>query len=109
MSVAQLTTRVELKYLVPLADLPTCLHRLPHQLAVLDMGGRRIFDYESVYFDTDGFALYRHHVQGRRKRYKVRIRSYCDSRDAMFEVKFKSRRGQTVKERLGYEFRAGRS
>jgi VTC domain len=105
LSVAQLTTRVELKYLVPLAGLPAFLQRLPAQLAVLDIGGRRIFDYESVYFDTEDLALYHHHVQGRRNRYKARVRSYCDSGDAMFEVKFKGRRGQTVKERLPYDYR----
>jgi VTC domain-containing protein len=104
LSVAQLTTRVELKYLVPLAALPAFLHGLPPALMTLDIGGRRIFDYESVYFDTESFALYRNHVQGRRKRYKARIRSYCNSGDAMFEVKLKGRRGQTVKERLPYDF-----
>jgi hypothetical protein len=108
LSVAQLTTRVELKYLVPLATLPTFLGGIPHQLAALDLGGRRIFDYESVYFDTESFALYRNHVQGRRRRYKARIRSYCDSGDAMFEVKLKGRRGQTVKERLPYDFQRRR-
>jgi VTC domain len=104
MSVAQLTTRVELKYIVPLSCLPAVLQRLPAHLAVLDIGGRRIFDYESVYFDSEDFALYRHHVQGRRKRYKARVRSYCDSGEAMFEVKFKGSRGQTVKQRLPYDF-----
>jgi hypothetical protein len=104
LSVAQLTTRVELKYLVPLAVLPAFLRGLPQELMALDIGGRRIFDYESVYFDTESFALYRNHVQGKRRRYKARIRSYCDSGDAMLEVKLKGRRGQTVKERLTYDF-----
>lgn len=106
LSVAQLTTRVELKYLVPLAALPTFLRGLPYELTALDIGGRRIFDYESVYFDTETFALYRNHVQGKRKRYKARIRSYCDSGDAMLEVKLKGRRGQTVKERLPYDYQS---
>jgi hypothetical protein len=104
LSVAQLTTRVELKYLVPLATLPAFLHGLPEELMVLDIGGLRIFDYESVYFDTENFGLYRNHVQGKRRRYKARIRSYCDSGDAMLEVKLKGSRGQTVKERLPYDF-----
>jgi hypothetical protein len=104
LSVAQLTTRVELKYLVPRAALPAFLHGLPRELMALDIEGRRIFDYESVYFDTESFALYRSHVQGRRRRYKARIRSYCDSGDAMLEVKLKGRRGQTQKERLPYDF-----
>ena len=86
LSVAQLTARLDLKYLVPREALPGILDHLPHQLAALDIDGRRIFGYESVYFDTEGFALYRHHVQGRRRRYKTRIRSR-DTSDAMFEVK----------------------
>jgi hypothetical protein len=57
-----------------------------------------------VYFDTAGFALYRHQVQGRRKRYKARTRSYCDTADTMLEVKLKGQRGQTLKERLPYDF-----
>lgn len=102
--VASLTTRVDRKYLVSLGDLPAVLDRLPPELCALEIDGRRIFGYESVYFDTVGFALYRHHVQGRRMRYKTRVRSYCDTGDAMFEVKLKGLRGQTVKERLPYDF-----
>ena len=104
---AALTTRFELKYLVPLEACPGPLDRLPARLAALDIGGRRIFDYESVYFDTADLALYRH-AQGRRKRYKARTRSYCDTGDTMFEVKLKGRRGQTVKERLGHDYASGR-
>ena len=104
LSVAELITRLELKYILPLDALPSFLDRLPHTLAALDIDGRRIFSYESVYFDTESFTLYRHHVQGRRKRYKTRTRSYCDTVDTMFEVKLKGQRDQTVKERLPYDF-----
>ena len=104
LSLAQLTTRLDLKYLVPREALPALLGHLPHHLAALDIDGRRIFGYESLYFDTESFALYRQHVQGRRKRYKTRIRSYSDTSDAMFEVKLKGPRGQTVKQRLPYDY-----
>jgi hypothetical protein len=56
-----------------------------------------------VYFDTECLMLYRHHVQNRRKRYKVRTRSYLDTGDAMLEVKLEGWRGQTMKERLLYD------
>src|SRR3982751_3280228 len=72
LAVAALTTRVDQKYLVPMELLPDLIARLPDRLAVLSIGGRRLFDYESVYFDTEFFALYHQHVQGRRKRYKAR-------------------------------------
>ena len=104
LSVAELTNRFELKYLLPIEALPALLDRLPRRLAALDIDGRRIFDYQSVYFDTGDLALYRHHVQGRRKRYKARTRSYCDTGDTMLEVKLKGARGQCVKVRLPYDF-----
>jgi hypothetical protein len=104
LSVAQLTTRHDQKYLVPLDALPAVLDHLPHRNAVLDIGGCRTFAYESVYFDTESYALYRQHLQGRRKRYKVRIRTYRDTGESMFEVKLRGLRGQTVKERMHHDF-----
>jgi hypothetical protein len=103
LAVAELRTRVDQKYLVPLDALPELLEILPRGLAVLSIDDRRVFDYESVYFDTDCFALYHQHVQGRRKRYKARTRTYRDTGVVMFEVKLKGRRGETIKERLQYE------
>jgi hypothetical protein len=102
LAVAELTTRVDQKYLVPTTLLPDLMAGLPDRLAVLSIDGRRVFDYESVYFDTEGFALYHQHVQGRRKRFKARTRTYRDTGEVMFEVKLKGRRGETVKERLPY-------
>jgi hypothetical protein len=102
LAAAALTTRVDRKYLVPQSTLPALLAALPPRLAVLSIDDRRVFDYESVYFDTECFALYHQHVQGRRKRYKARTRTYRDTGDVMFEVKLKGRRGETVKERLPY-------
>lgn len=102
LAAAALTTRVDQKYLVPTALLPELVARLPERLGVLSIDGRRIFAYESVYFDTAEFALYRQHLQGRRKRYKARTRTYRDTGDVMFEVKLKGPRGATVKERLPY-------
>jgi hypothetical protein len=104
LSVAELTTRLDRKYLVPIETLPDVIANLPDQVATLDINGRRVFEYESVYFDTASFELYRQHAQGRRRRYKARTRSYGDSRVTMFEVKLKGPRGQTLKERLPYDY-----
>jgi hypothetical protein len=102
LAAAELTTRVDQKYLVPQGVLPELLAALPRHLAVLSIDERRVFDYESVYFDTECFALYHQHLQGRRKRYKARTRTYRDTGEVMFEVKLKGRRGETVKERVPY-------
>ena len=74
----------------------------PGSWAALEIERRRRFAYESVYFDTPDLLTYRQHLQGRRRRYKVRTRAYLDSGDCAFEVKLKGRRDQTVKARLPY-------
>jgi VTC domain len=97
-----LQARIDRKYLVPIERFAELAARLPATWAVLEIGGLRGFAYESVYFDTPDLLTYRQHLQGRRRRYKVRTRTYLDSEDCMFEVKLKGRREQTVKARLPY-------
>lgn len=104
LSVAELTTRHDRKYVVPRIALPEIVQRLPADLTVLEINGRHTFSYESTYFDTADLALYRAHVQHRRIRYKVRTRGYHDTGGAMLEVKLKGYRGETVKMRLPYPF-----
>lgn len=100
LAAAELQTRVDHKYLVPVDVFARLGERLAGSFHVLEIGDRRAFGYESVYFDTPDLALYRQHVQGRRRRFKVRTRTYVDSGDSMFEVKLKGLRGQTVKSRM---------
>jgi hypothetical protein len=69
---------------------------------VLEIDRRRAFAYESVYFDTSDLLTYRQHLQGRRRRYKVRTRAYLDTADCAFEVKFNGSRDQTIKAQLPY-------
>lgn len=99
LSVAGLQTRTDHKYLLAPGQFRALLDRLGGDFFVLEMEGRRLFDYESVYFDTPDLALFRAHRQGRRRRYKVRTRTYLNSQETMFEVKLKGLRGETVKRR----------
>lgn len=104
LQVAGLLTRVDRKYLVPVDVVESLVHGLGERHHVLEMEGIRAFAYESVYFDTPDLALYRHHVQGRRRRFKVRTRSYVDTLACMLEVKLKGSRGETVKCRREHPF-----
>lgn len=99
---ADLQTRVDRKYVVPARIVAEMLAE-QGGLKVLEIGGRRRFGYESVYFDTPGLDSYRGAAHGRRRRFKVRTRSYADSGECVVEVKVAGGRGETVKERLGYE------
>lgn len=100
---AALQVRIDRKYLVPIDAFIEMTHRLRHRFSVLDIEGRRSFNYESVYFDSADYRLYREHVQRRRRRYKVRTRAYLDSGECTFEVKLKGGRSETVKARMPYE------
>ena len=96
---AALDTRADLKYVLPLASLPTLLARLGRRLRVLEINGRRAFGYRSIYFDTPELLSYRQHLQGNRRRFKVRTRTYVDSADCVLEVKTQGPRSATVKHR----------
>lgn len=99
---AALQVRVDRKYLVPVGVFVELVNRLRDRFAVLEIDGQRSFQYESVYFDTPSHGLYRHHLQRRRYRYKVRTRTYLDSGECSFEVKLKGNRSETIKSRLPY-------
>jgi hypothetical protein len=100
---AELLERVDRKYFLPVPALGELTERLGRDFAVLDIDGRQLFGYRSVYFDTFDLASYRAHLQGRRRRFKVRTRTYLDSGLCMLEVKLKGFRGITVKLRTGHQ------
>ena len=74
-----LQARIDHTYLVPLERFAELAARLPDTYAVLEIEQLRGLAYESVYFDTPDLLTYRQHLQGRRRRYKVRTRAYLDS------------------------------
>lgn len=98
---AELQTRVDRKYVLAEAALPAVLAELDPRTLVLEFGdGSRSSSYESVYFDTPQLASFHLAARGRRKRYKIRTRSYVDARVAFLEVKTRGGRSLTVKDRF---------
>ena len=69
--------------------------------------GRRRFRYVSTYFDTDDLVSYRATAFARRRRFKVRTRSYLDTGGSWLEVKTPGARGSTRKARTPYVVPAG--
>jgi hypothetical protein len=95
---AALQRRFDAKYLVPRTSLPQLLGRFAGRMRVLEVEGSRATWYRTVYFDTPGLHCYREHLQGRRRRFKVRVRHYQGAaRTTMLEVKLKGVRGRTDK------------
>jgi len=99
---AALQIRMDRKYVLPVAAAEQVLADLAgrEQVRVLEIGGQRAFGYESLYLDTPDLAGYHLAARGRRRRCKIRLRTYLDSGDAYLEVKTQGARGATVKERV---------
>jgi hypothetical protein len=96
---AGLQMRVDRKYIVDYATLERLFYLLGTDYLALEIDDERLQEYDSVYFDTPDLMGYRHHLQGRRKRFKCRTRLYGTS-VCFFDLKLKGRRGETVKSRL---------
>jgi hypothetical protein len=99
---AALTTRVDRKYALDRRAAAALLRCLDPATRVLELDGARALAYESVYFDTPDLLSYRMAAHARRRRFKLRTRSYLDSEQSYLEVKTRGARSTTVKERIEY-------
>ena len=99
---AGLLTRVDRKYLVPLERAQELVGGLSSEARVLEIDGRRRFSYASTYFDTPELGSYFQAAHKRRRRFKIRTRSYLDSGLTFLEVKTRGPRGATIKQRMDY-------
>jgi len=92
--------RIETKYVLDVRQLFLALASLSEQYWVLGINGIQQSSYQNLYFDTAGFMLYLRHHAGARNRHKVRSRRYADTGRSFLEVKFKTNKNRTVKQRL---------
>ena len=100
---AAMLERLDNKYIVPADQLQPALLQFRDLFDVLEIEGKRAFFYATEYHDNADNQSYRDHHQGRRKRCKVRVRTYLDAGFSFLEVKLKDIRGATVKKRLKIE------
>lgn len=96
---AELQTRVDRKYIIDRTVLAHLQADLPSGYHQLCIDGSTEFGYTSIYFDTPELLTYRAAAHRRRRRFKVRTRTYEESGSCMLEVKTKGRRGATIKTR----------
>ncbi|WP_251149942.1 polyphosphate polymerase domain-containing protein [Cellulosimicrobium sp. Marseille-Q4280] len=98
---AALLARVDRKYVLTVDDAVAVLGGLvtTGDARVLQIDGERQFGYESVYFDTPDLVSFHLTATRRRRRFKVRTRTYLDSGQSFLEVKTRAARGVTLKQR----------
>lgn len=96
---AELLTRIDRKYVLPVDALAPLLAELPTGTRCLTIGDRQCFGYRSVYLDTGALDAFYSAAGRRRRRFKIRTRSYLDTDSCWLEVKTRGPRGNTVKQR----------
>ncbi|MGD9930076.1 MAG: polyphosphate polymerase domain-containing protein [Mangrovibacterium sp.] len=94
--------RFDKKYIFQAGLIPEFLEKAAKQYVILESSETRIFRYTSDYYDTPAFAMYTHHHNGKKNRYKIRVREYLDSGDKFLELKHKNNRSFTRKKRIAY-------
>jgi hypothetical protein len=100
MDSVKLLDRVDSKFIFRRDQLPAILSELKPFYRVLNNNHSGLHRYETIYFDTPGLLMYLQHHNGKLNRWKVRSRKYLDSDQCFFEIKFKSNKSRTKKERI---------
>lgn len=97
---AALLTRIDRKYVLTRNEVPPLMSGLDPTTRVLVVAGARAQSYGTTYFDTPDLRCFRDCAHPRRRRFKVRTRTYVDAGLSFLEVKTRGPRGRTVKERV---------
>lgn len=100
MDSVKLMNRIDTKFIIGDSQLPELLKMALKHYRVVEIDGKRIIPYSSIYFDTDDTEMYMMHHNGKLNRYKVRMRSYVDSHICFLEIKRKNNKGRTSKKRI---------
>ena len=95
----KLMSRTDTKFAFNVVKLPILLQKMIKHYRVLEIEGKRIHHYKSLYFDTEDRKFYLDHHNGRVNRNKIRFREYVGSGLAFLEIKLKNNKGKTIKKR----------
>ena len=98
MDEVKLMNRTDTKFVLNRSFFNSILPELAASYRVLEIEGKRICNYRTLYYDTSGFQLFMDHHNGRGNRFKVRIRNYVESNLYFLEIKNKFK-GRTDKKR----------
>ncbi|MBN2349002.1 MAG: polyphosphate polymerase domain-containing protein [Bacteroidales bacterium] len=100
MDSVKMMDRVDTKFVFSSKLLPDILEKIISDYYILVVNGYRNFSYKSLYFDTFRDKLYLDHHNGKMNRYKVRFREYDSTQVSFLEIKYKTKNGRTIKDRI---------
>ena len=100
MSGVKLMNRTDTKFVTTLDRLRLLLEMAQQDYYIQEIDGERNMAYDTTYFDTTEFDMYRQHQYGHTNRQKIRFRTYVSSHLQFMEVKTKNNHGRTKKKRI---------
>jgi len=100
MSGVKLMNRTDTKFITTLEQLLRLFDMAEQDYFVQDIDGERNMLYDTTYFDTRDFEMYKEHQHGHVNRQKIRFRTYVSSSLQFMEVKTKNNHGRTKKKRI---------
>lgn len=95
---AQLQNRIDAKFPVGIQTAQKFLTCLSDYNAV-EIGSSICLPYQTLYYDTKDYDLFRMHQRGKSGRIKFRSRKYSTG-DIFHETKIKNNKGRTIKKRI---------
>ena len=100
MSGVKLMNRTDTKFVTTMPQLLRLLNKAKDDYYVQDINGERNMLYDTTYFDTLDFSMYKEHQHGHAGRQKLRFRTYVSSNLQFMEIKTKNNHGRTKKKRI---------
>jgi len=95
-----LMNRTDTKFVFPTHQFFEVLKPLIDHYRILYVNDEGLNKYHTLYYDTNELKFYTQHHNGKLNRYKVRFREYADSGTCYLEIKFKTNKGKTIKNRI---------
>ncbi|MBX7241845.1 MAG: polyphosphate polymerase domain-containing protein [Bacteroidia bacterium] len=99
-----LQNRIDSKYLIHIEDFINLMDYIRNDYLVLEIEGKRVQRYETLYFDTEDYQFYNMHHNKKGTRLKVRIRKYIENGLIFLEIKEKNNKSVTAKRRVALPY-----
>jgi len=96
----KLMSRIDRKYWFHVSKLQQILEQTLSEYYILEIDGQRLMDYQTTYFDTPDDSMYLKHHNGKMNRHKIRQRKYVSTDSSFLEVKYKTNKKVTIKNRV---------
>lgn len=96
----RLMNRTDTKFTFSINQFEEILQTIINDYRILEIEGKRISKYKTLYYDTEDLSLYHKHHNGQLNRHKIRHRTYIETGMGFLEVKLKNNKGRTIKNRI---------